>query len=130
MDFTTTRNTIHINLSSTRRSNKLQEQEDLVEAAVVQATVEDTHMEAQEDGASCQEEVDAEALHTDLEVQDSPVPQAGREDHQEDQEESEEDQAAAAEGDQETLWALELDQTLASAPRHSATLLWKQSLAK
>ena len=102
MDFNTTRNIIHINLSSRRISNKLQEQEDLVEAAVVQATVEDTHMEAQEDGASCQEEVDAEALHTDLEVQDSPVPQAGREDHQEDQEESEEDQAAAAEGDQET----------------------------
>ena len=101
-----------------------------MEAAVVQATVEDTHMEAQEDGASSQEEVDAEALHTDLEVQDSPVPQAGREDHQEDQEESEEDQAAAAEGDQETPWALELDQTLASAPRHSATLLWKQSLAR
>ena len=110
-DFNTTRNIIHIKLSSQRISNKLQEQEDLVEAAVVQAMVEDTHMEAKEakeDGDSSQEEVDEVTPRMGLAVLDSPVPLAARADQaaQEDLEEE-----AAAVEDQATLRDLELCQT-------------------
>ena len=64
--------------------------------------------EMAEDGASSQEEVDAETLRTDLAVLDSPVPLAARAD-QEAQEDLEEE--AAAVEDQATLRDLELCQT-------------------
>ena len=68
----------------------------------------DTHtedQEAEEDGASCQEEVEEETPLTGLVVLDSPVPLAARADQvaQEDLEEE-----AAAVEDQATLRALEL----------------------
>ena len=71
----------------------------------------DTHtedQEAEEDGASSQEEVEEETPLTDLAVLDSPVPLAARAD-QEAQEDLEEE--AAAVEDQATLRALELRQT-------------------
>ena len=82
-------------------------------------------METAEDGASCQEEVEEETPLMDLAVLDSPVPLAARAD-QEAQEELEEE-VVAAEADQATLWALELDQSLASDPQHSGTLLSRPS---
>ena len=110
---TTTHNINLTTLSSRPVFNRLQAQEELEEEVVDQEMVA-THTEdkeAQEDGGLSQEEVNAEALPTD----------------QADLEVSVEDLGAAAVEDQVTQWALELDQTLASVPRHNGTSLWKQS---